>query len=255
MPPLPRRQALTSDGEQCPVSTPPHPTPHRWRGEAAQLQQLLPLEARLTTPWGAETAVGLRPMREGCYLGTYTPDAPGYHRLHVCTQGGAPLPRTPFSVVVVAAAAADDPPGVQGVGAGAGPGAGPTAAAAAEAPGSGGGSDGGAGSPDRAHEVVVGQQMQQQPEAQGHHQQQEVEPESPTTGAGPGQLPAPPPPPATVPDLMRVWERIAEAAFAADGSREGWDSDGERHQGQGSSEEQYIKVRGCGGSWGLLMFV
>jgi hypothetical protein len=43
---------------------------------------------------------------------------------------------------------------------------------------------------------------------------------------------------------MRVWEQIAAAAFAADGSTEGWDSDGEREGRKGGSgEDKYIQVR------------
>lgn len=46
---------------------------------------------------------------------------------------------------------------------------------------------------------------------------------------------------APIRDEMRVWERIAAAAFAADGSMEGWDSDSDKPKE--SKEEQYMRVR------------
>ena len=68
----------------------------------------------------------------------------------------------------------------------------------------------------------------------------------PAAAAGAATGPAPAAAQAPVRDQMRVWEQIAAAAFAADGSTEGWDSDGEREgRKESSGEDKYIQVRHC----------
>lgn len=71
----------------------------RWFGDG--LEQLLPLEVTLECG-GQECPISVEARREGqqcSYACTYKALAPGFYRLHV-THGGAPLPRTPFSVQV-----------------------------------------------------------------------------------------------------------------------------------------------------------
>lgn len=46
-----------------------------------------------------------------------------------------------------------------------------------------------------------------------------------------------------VKDEVSVWERIAAAAYAADGVLDGWDSEEEERKKNVSPEEEYIKVR------------
>eukprot|EP00887_Chlorella_sp_A99_P000144 scaffold16.g144.t1 len=196
---------------------------NRWHGDADKLGQLLPLEAKLIDPSGADLPVALEPTREGLIVCTYTAAAPGYHRLHIdAAGGGAPLPGTPFSVLVVDADAplADQHGGDSG--------------------GAAGARQGGSAEAGRCGD------------ANGDQQQ-----ETPTPDAGPGaEEPAAHTPGlsadapagarggggAAVPDLMRVWEQIAAAAYGADGSLDGWDSDSERRKAKESSEDAYIKA-------------
>lgn len=65
-----------------------------------------------------------------------------------------------------------------------------------------------------------------------------LQPARPTQPAAPASAP--------VVDQSRLWEQIAAAAFAADGSMDGWDSDSERQETKESKEQAYIKV--CGRS-------
>ena len=162
--------------------------------------------------------------------------APGYWRLHI-SCGGQPLPRTPLSVVVCAANAAALPGKHLPV----------AAAAAAEAVEERLGSSGSEG--------------QQSREALGPDTPGSPSPAATTSEGGEAapageapSSPTPPLPPPPVVDQSRVWEQIAAAAFAADGSTAGWDSDddgngsGRRghksHQqqrgGPDSSEQRYL---------------
>lgn len=133
---------------------------------------------------------------------------PGFWRLHISCSG-QPLPRTPFSVHVADPAAKLEGPAAAGDAA-----AGDAAAAAAAE----GAADEGAANPAAAAGTAAGDVS---------------------------SVPPAPPAPASAPivDQSRVWEQIAAAAFAADGSMDGWDSDSERQAAKQSKEVAYIKVR------------
>ena len=184
----------------------------RWFGDAAQLHQLLPLEASLSCD-SSELPVRLEATREGRFECTYTPPSPGYWRLHIACRG-QPLPRTPFSVHVADPAAAA--PALEA-------GAAPAADSAQPQHDTHSAADGGSSS-----EADAGAAL----------------PSAATPAAATGPAPAAAPLQGPVRDQMRVWEQIAAAAFAADGSTEGWDSDGEREGRKGGSgEDKYIQVR------------
>lgn len=135
---------------------------------------------------------------------------PGFWRLHIECAGQA-LPGAPFSVLAADPAAAALEAPAQAAAAGEGQEGAADPAAAGEAPDSGA----------ALHEA-----------APSHGAA------AAARTAAAAAAPAAPP----VLDEMRVWERIAAAAFAeADGCMEGWDSDSE--QKQETKEEKYIRVR------------
>lgn len=192
-----------------------------WHGDASALAALLPLEATLVSPDGGGRAVALEHTRDGRVLCCYTPAAPGYHRLHIATSGkdSVPLPGTPFSVFV---SAAEEAAAQHGAG-----GSQPGCMAAA----SDGAAAGAGGFQHRGSSAAA--------------------PPGPSAAADAANMRGPASAGSRgVPDLMQVWERIAEAAYAADGSADGWDSsdesNGARGSGKENSEEAYIKESGVG---------
>ncbi|KAI7844470.1 hypothetical protein COHA_001973 [Chlorella ohadii] len=179
---------------------------NRWSGPPEQLERLLPLEASLSSG-NAELELSLEPTSDGLYRCTYTAPEPGFWRLHISCSG-QPLPRTPFSVHVADPAAALE---------------GPAAAADAAA---------GDAAPAAAAEGAADEGAANPADAAG------------TAAGGASSVPPAPPAPASAPivDQSRLWEQIAAAAFAADGSMDGWDSDSERQAAKQSKEVEYIKA-------------
>lgn len=144
-------------------------------------------------------------------LPPHTVPSPGFWRLHIECQGQA-LPGAPFSVL------AADPEG-----------------AALEAP---------APEPAAAEPATVQRQEGNAEPAAANDGadnasslQQAPQPAAAAATAAAAAAAAAP-----IRDEMRVWERIAAAAFAeADGSMEGWDSDSDKPWE--TKEDKYIRVR------------
>lgn len=184
---------------------------HKWHGTACvwageHMRSCCIAIGRKTTTCAYSAGTHASLLFGSCSL-CAAPD-PGFWRLHI-TSAGQPLPRTPFSVHVADPAAAIEGPAAPGETA-----AGEAIAAAA----AGGASEEASAAPADALSAAA--------------------------GSAPSALPAQPAPAsAPIVDQSRLWEQIAAAAFAADGSMDGWDSDSERQAAKETKEQQYIRVR------------